>query len=164
MPLQTRVMVSAGRGAALHANLLGAQAGAEISNAIGQVNAGNMFGAVGGIPGLGNIFGWRVDRQNAPGGFVNVSVQRNGVPAPSTIASVFVPGTYNIAVPGAHLGAAAITQYNARMRELARAVRRGLEESFATYALPAGQQATVAGQPNNARDIARIEVYGVFSS
>jgi hypothetical protein len=123
-----------------------------------------MFGAVGGIPGLGNIFGWRVDRQNAPGGFVNISVQRNGVGAPSTVASVMVPGNLNIAPPGAHLGAAATVQYNARIRELVRAVRRGLEESFATYALPAGAPPMMGGAPNQARTISRFEVHGNFSA
>jgi len=163
MALQTRVWAG-GAGPALPANLLGANAATEISNAIGKITAGNMFGQVGGIPGLGNIFNWRVDRQNAPVGFINVSVQRNGVGAPSTIASVFVPGAYNAAAPGAHLGAAALTQYNARNRELERAVRRGLELSFATYALPAGQAPVQGGAPNNARAISRYEVHGAFSS
>jgi len=164
MPLATRVFAG-GAGPALAANLLGARAAAEISNAIGQVTAGNMFGLPGGIPGLQNIFGWRVDRQNAPGGFINVSVQRNGVTGqPSSIASVFVPGAYNIGVPGAHLGPAALVQYNARKRELERAVRRGLEQSFASYALPLGQQPLQAGQPNNARAVSRYEVHGTFSS
>jgi hypothetical protein len=163
MALQTRVWAG-GAGPALPANLLGANAGTEISNAIGRVTAGNMFGAPGGIPGLGNIYGWRVDRQNAPGGFINVSIQRNGVGAPSTIASVFVPGAYNAAAPGAHLGAGALVQYNARNRELERAVRRGLEQSFATYALPAGAPAMLGGAVNNARAITRFEVHGAFSS
>jgi hypothetical protein len=163
MALQTRVWAG-GAGPALPANLLGANAATEISNAIGKITAGNMFGQVGGIPGLGNIFNWRVDRQNAPVGFINVSVQRNGVGAPSTIASVFVPDVYNSAVPGPQLGAAALAQYNARSRDLERAVRRGLEQSFATYALPAGAPQMLGGAVNNARTISRFEVHGVFSS
>lgn len=163
MALQTRVW-ALGTGPALPANQLGANAGAEISNAIGQVTAGNMWGGIGTLAGLGNIFAWRVDRQMAPANFINISVQRNGVGAPSTIASVFVPTIYNLAVPGVHLGGAATLQYNARIRELERAVRRGMEASFATYALPAGAPAMLGGAPNHARCISRFEVHGNFSS
>lgn len=163
MALKTRVWAG-GAGPALPVNQLGANASAGISNAIGRVTAGNMFGTPGTIPGLGDIFGWRVDRQNAPGGFINVSIQRNGVGAPSTVASVFVPGSYNTAAPGAHIGPAAMVQYTAHNRELERAVRRGLEESFATYALPLGAPPMLGGKPNNSRSISRYEVYGSFSS
>ncbi len=145
-------------GPALPANQLGANAAHEISNAIGRITAANMFGGVGGIPGLQNIFGWRVDRQNAPGNFINISVQRNNVGAPSTIASVFVPIAYNQAPPGVNAGPGAMVGYQARMRELERAIRRGLEQSFASYAAP-------AAPPNaNARSIHRFEVNGNFSS
>ena len=46
-----------------------------------------------------NVFGWRVDRQNPPPDHVNISVQRNGIGAPSTISSVFVPTALNVAPP-----------------------------------------------------------------
>lgn len=155
MPLTTQAM--AGTGPALPANLLGANAATGISNAIGRITAGNMFGAVGGIHGLQDIFGWRVDRQNGPGGVVNISIQRNGVGAPSTVASVFVSGNYNQAGPGANAGAGAQVAYAARLRELERAVRRGLEQSFASYTVP-------LAPPNaNARVITRYQVNGQFS-
>ncbi len=164
MPLMTQQWAG-GAGPALPANLMVANAGAQISNAIGMITAANMFGAVGGIPALQNIFNWRVDRQNAPGGFVNISVQRNGVPAPSTVASVFVPGTYTIgrSGPPARAGGA---QRSTRpvAGELERAVRHGLEQSFATYGLPLGAPPMMAGQPNNNRSISRFEVTGTFSS
>ncbi|NES92027.1 MULTISPECIES: hypothetical protein [Okeania] len=40
---------------------------------------------------IGDVFGWRVDRQNPPANFMNISVQRNGISPPSTVATVFVP-------------------------------------------------------------------------
>lgn len=156
MPLGTRQRGVPGP--ALPGNLLGAAAPQEVSNAIGRLNAGNLFGGVGGIAGLQDIFGWRVDRQNAPGGFVNISVQRNGEDAPSTVASVFVPVALNIARPGVNATAGEQAAYRARLRELERAVRRGLEMSFASMATPAG-----GGQPN-ARVISRYEVHGAFSA
>ncbi|MGQ5524483.1 hypothetical protein ACUHMQ_14655 [Chitinimonas sp. PSY-7] len=123
-----------------------AQAG--VSNAIGELQANQLFG----LPGPTNVtgtYGWRIDRQNAPAGFVNLSVQRNGVGAPSTVASVFLPTTFNIA-PGP--GGPAAQPFASRISELLRAVRRGLEESFATY---------VAGPP---AQITRKEITGNFSS
>ena len=127
---------------------LPAQAAAQVSNAIGQVDAGNMFGAPGNI--VANVFGWRIDRQpGAPAGFVNLSVQRNGVGAPSTIASVFVPGVLNVA-PVAN---ADVNQ--ARRSELERVVRRGLEMSFASHAPGAALGAFV---------ITRFQVGGNYSA
>jgi hypothetical protein len=147
-----------GTGPALPANRLPANAAQQISNAIGLITAAHLFGGLGGIPGLQNIFGWRVDRQNAPGNAVNISVQRNGENAPSTVASVFVPQVYNLAPPAPNAGPGAMHGFQARMRELERAVRHGLEQSFATYAPPA------APPHPNARVIARFEVTGAFSS
>jgi len=148
----------AGTGPALPANAMPAHAGAEVSNAIGRITPGNMFGAPGGVPGLQDIYGWRVDRQNAPANTINLSVQRNGGGAPNTVASVFVPTRYNLAPPPPHAGAGAQNAFNARMAELKRAVRRGLEESFASYAAPA------APPHPNARVISRFEVTGNFSN
>jgi len=145
-------------GPALPVNALPGGAAAEISNAIGQINIGNMFGGVGGVPGLGNIYGWRVDRQNAPSNLINLSVQRNGVGAPSTVASVFVPTAYNVAPPGVNAGAAAQQGYAAAMRELERAVRSGLEQSFASYQAPQPAPGPAA------RIITRFQVGGTFSS
>jgi hypothetical protein len=140
----------------------GAAGGPGISNAIAQITSGNIFGIPGTIVTVGL---WRVDRQNAPGGgFVNVSVQRNGVGSPSTVATVFVPDAYNLGPPGPHHGAAAALQHTRRMRELERAVRRGLEQSFATYALPPGVPAMLGGHPNNSRSISRFEVHGDWSN
>lgn len=156
MALQTRVWAG-GAGPALAANHANANTAREVANAIGMISRANMFGAVGGIPGLQAVNGWRVDRQNAPGGFINISVQRNGVPAPSTIASVFVPGAYNVAPPGVHATAGEVYAYGAKMRELERAVRRGLEASLASYAAP------VPAALPNARVINRQEVWGNFS-
>ncbi len=127
---------------------LPANAQAEVSNAIGQLTAVHFFGAVG-PTNVVNVFNWRIDRQNAPAGFVNLSVQRNGAGAPSTVASVFVPVALNIA-PGP--GGPFAQPHAARISELERAVRRGLEESFATW---------VAGPP---AQITRREVVGAFSA
>ena len=121
---------------------------AQVSNAIGQLN--DLFGGPG-PTNVVDVFGWRIDRQNAPAGFVNLSVQRNGVGAPSTVASVFVPVGLNIA-PGP--GGPLAQPFAARIRELERAVRRGLEESFATWVAAPGAPA----------QITRREVVGAFSA
>jgi predicted sugar kinase len=94
-----------------------------------------------------------IDQERRENGYsdpcgVVVTVQRNGVGAPSSAAS----------------WRNALVQYNARIRELERVVRRGLEQSYQTYALTAGAHAIQGGQPNNARSIDRREVFGVFSS
>lgn len=123
----------------------------EIQNAIGAATAVDFFGALGPTS-VVNVHGWRIDRQNAPAGFTNVSVQRNGVPAPSTVATVFVPANLNIA-PGP--GGPAAQPFAARVAELERAVRRGLEESLATWV------AAVPGQPAH---ITRRVVTGAFSA
>jgi hypothetical protein len=107
-----------------------------------------MFGAPGTF--IANVFNWRVDRENAPGGQVNVSVQRNNVGAPSAVASVFVPAVLNVA-PGPN---AAVN--HARARELERAVRRGLELSFASH-IP-------APPPPGAYVITRYIVNGAYSA
>lgn len=127
-------------------------AGPEVSNAVGRLDSTHIFGQPG-ATNVTNIFNWRIDRQNAPAGFVNVSVQRNGVGAPSTVASVFVPTNLNIA-PGQ--GGAAEQPHAARIHELLRAVRRGLEESFATHMV-------VDGKPPTAT-IVRRQVTGSFSA
>lgn len=148
MPLNVAAIVGAGAtGPALPAPLP-PNAAAEVSNAIGQVTAGNMFG----LPGtfIPNVFGWRVDRQNAAAGFVNVSVQRNNVGAPSTVASVMVPSALNVA-PGRN---AAVNL--ARQRELERTVRRGLEQSFASHA--------VGPNPPGGYVITRFQVGGAYSA
>lgn len=62
------------------------------------------------------------------------------------------------------MGPGAATAHKARMRELERAVRRALEQSFATYALPPGAPAMIGGVPNPARVINRFEVWGNFSN
>jgi hypothetical protein len=155
MPLMTQDKLDAfgnpETGPALPAPLP-ANAHAEVSNAIGQLQSNHIFGAPG-PTNVVNVFGWRIDRQNAPGGFTNLSVQRNGVPAPSTVASVFVPAALNIG-PGP--GGPAAQPFAARIHELLRAVRRGLEESFATYA--------VVAPPAAAAQITRKEVTGNFSA
>jgi hypothetical protein len=126
---------------------------ADVSYAIGQINVTGFFG--GPTTGVVNVNGWRIDRQNATGGFVNLSVQRNGVPTPSTVATVFVPARLNIAPSADGLMA---QPHAARIKELERAVRRGLEESFATWVL-----VTVPGQ-GTAAQIMRREVAGTFSA
>ena len=128
---------------------------AEISNAIGQLSVVQVFGAPGPTNVI-NVFNWRIDRQNAPAGFVNLSVQRNGVNAPSTIASVFVPTALNVAPPGPNAGQGAVDAHNARMSELLRNVRRGLEESAASrVAAPGGAPGMI---------INRSEVFGAYSA
>ena len=157
MPLKTKKKVGE-TGPALPANTLPGTAQEEISNAIGLVTAANMFGRLGTISGLEDIYGWRVDRQNAPGDMINISVQRNDVGAPSTVASVFVPTKYLLAPPTVGAKDSVKQGYKARQRELERAVRRGLEDSFGSYEAP-------KNPPNvNARIIYRYEVSGEFSS
>ena len=80
-------------GPALAGNL--ANRHSEVSNAIGQLKANQIFG---GHPAtmIANVFEWRVDRQTPPPNNVNISVQRNNVGAPSTVASVFVPTALNV--------------------------------------------------------------------
>ena len=70
--------------------------------------------------------------------------------APSAVASVFVPTALNIA-PGP--GGLAAQPFAAQMNEPLRAARRGLEESFASYAVAAGNTATID----------RRQVAGAFS-
>ena len=150
MPLTAAPLPAPNTGPALAAPLP-ANAHAQVSNAVGQVNAGNMFGQPGTI--IANVFGWRVDLQNSPGNQVNVSVQRNGVNGvPSTIASVFVPTNLNIAPPPPN-NQAQVTAHAARVSELERVTRNGLEQSFASYAQNA------AGAV-----ITRFQVTGTFSA
>lgn len=125
----------------------------QVSNAIGQVTAGNMFGALGTF--IADVHGWRVDRQNAAGGMVNVSVQRNNIGPPSTVATVFVPTTFNTPPPAA-TNPAAVAVYQAQRRELERCVRRGLEQSFASHA--------AAPTPPNTWRITRFELAGTFAA
>lgn len=138
------------RGPALPA--LPGGAAAQVSNAIGQLQSNSIFGTPG-PTNVTNVFNWRIDRQNAPAGYVNVSVQRNGAGAPSTVASVFVPTSLNIA-PGP--GGPTAQPFAARVAELLRAVRRGLEESFASHNNPGG--------PGAVATVMRREVTGGFSS
>lgn len=133
----------------------GAIVAAQVSNAIGQLDAVQIFGAPG-PTNVVNVFNWRIDRQNAGPNFVNLSVQRNNVDAPSTVASVFVPTNLNIAPPGPAAGAGAAAAHAARIAELLRNVRRGLEESLATRVAAAG------GAPGMV--INRAEVTGAYSA
>lgn len=153
MPLGVVDRVDAGGGVSTGPALpnLPANAGQQISNAIGQLQTNDMFGAPG-PTGVQNVFGWRIDRQNAPGNFVNLSVQRNGVVgAPSTVASVFVPVALH---KGPGPGGPAAEPFHAQMSELIRNVRRGLEESFATY----------GPTPHGGAIITRKQVTGEFSA
>lgn len=126
-------------GSALPPDKLPANARAEVSNAIGQLQVDDIFGEQG-PTGVQDVYGWRIDRQNSPGDYVNLSVQRNRERAPSTVATVFVPGALNIAPPQ---GGPFAPSFALRIAELLRAVRRGLEESFATYVVvPDGAQIT----------------------
>jgi len=156
MPLTTQQMANVG--SALPANQLNADAAQQISNAIGKITAGNMFGQAGTISGLADIHGWRVDRQNAPSGQINISIQRNNVGAPSTVASVFVPVRYNSAPPPPNAGQGERDRFQANMKELERTVRQGLEQSFMTYAAP------LPAPTANTRIINRFEVTGNFSA
>jgi hypothetical protein len=128
---------------------LPANAAQQVSNIVGTITASVVFGQPKShiVP---DMFGWRVDRQNAPSGEVNISVQRNDVPSPSTVASVFIPGTLNVA-PGTNM---VTTQ--ARSRELARALRDGLERSSASRA--------AALAPPNSFVITRFRVSGTYPS
>lgn len=156
MPLTTIQMMDSGP--ALPANKLNSDAAQQISNAIGKITAGNMFGQVGGIKGLEDIYGWRVDRQNAPTGQINISIQRNNVDAPSTVASVFVPVRFNLAPPKPNAEQGEKDRFQARIKELERTVRRGLEQSFMSYAAP------LPAPTPNTRIINRFEVTGDFSA
>lgn len=97
-------------------------------NAIRKVNAANMFGAIGTF--VPDQDGWRVDRQSPPPGYINISVQRNGCPPPSTVATVFVPGVLNIAPPP---GGVRDSVFHARIRELERVTRHGLLMSLDSH-------------------------------
>jgi hypothetical protein len=161
MALQTRNWAPVGGVAAAFPNVgpalpaLPVNAADDVSNVIGQLNVGHFFGALGNTGVDDAQRGWRIDRQNAPAGFVNLSVQRNGVGSPSTVASVFVPVSLNIA-PGA--GGPMAQPFAARISELERAVRRGLEESFQTWNAVPGPGGAAAAQ------ITRREVAGTFSA
>ncbi len=104
-------------------------AGADVHRAIASLRPEDLFGRPGPTS-VRDVGGWRIDRQDAPAGFTNLSVQRNGVGWPSTVASVFLPARLNIAPgrdgPGGQ-------PFVARVRERERAVRRGLEESWASH-------------------------------
>ena len=130
---------------------LPANAAAGVSNAIGRLDAHDFFGAPG-ATGVVNEHGWRVDRQNAPAGFTNLSVQLNGVGAPSTVATVLVPTALNIAPD---LGGPAAQPFAARIAELQRVVRNALEQSFASWVAPA---------PGAPAHITRFVVSGTFSA
>ena len=103
--------------------------------------------------------GWRIDRQNpTTDGCANIQVQRNGVVGKkSTIACVLVPTGYNVGKPvtTADKAAKATLEHNARMSELAKAVRDGLTQSAASY---------VAGQTGKPGRISNYEVHGEFSA
>lgn len=156
MPLTTQAVTGAGATGPAMKGPLGASAHAEVSNAIGQLTAANAFGSPGTI--IKDVFGWRVDRQNAPGDMVNISVQKNGIDSPSTVASVFVPGAFNVGKPaiGSPNHAAQLVAHGARMKELERAMRRGLEQSFATF--------KVDNAKTNTWAITRFQVGGTFSA
>ena len=149
MPLAAAPLPAPNTGPALAA-LTHATGPDGVSDAIILVNAGNMFGQP--TSNAAQTVYWRVDRQNAPGGFSNVSVQRNGVGAPSTVASVFVPAVLNVAPPPPGNQAQA-TAYAARISELERVTRNALVQSFASYAPLAG-----------AAVITRFQVTGNFSA
>jgi hypothetical protein len=157
MPLATEEVEDTGP--ALPANKMNTRAQQEVSYAIGKITAGNMFGKLGTISGLDDINGWRVDRQNAPSDTVNISIQRNGVPSPSTVATVFVPVEYNLSPPRDDADQGDKDRFQARIKELERTVRRGLEESFNTYRAPSSEPPT-----SNKRIINRFKVTGVFSA
>ena len=103
--------------------------------------------------------GWRIDRQNPTSDdCANIQVQRNGVVGKkSTIACVLVPNDYNVAKPvtTADKAAKAQLEHNARMSELAKAVREGLTQSAASY---------VAGPSGKPGRISTYEVHGEFSA
>jgi hypothetical protein len=126
----------------------------QVSNAIGALKANQIFG---GHPAtmVADVFGWRVDRQNPPAGHVNISVQKNNVGAPSTIATVFVPTNLNQAPP-LPTDLPGKVAHDARMKELERATRKGLEMSFASHAQLLGQGAGYV--------ITRYKVTGSFSA
>ena len=126
-----------------------------ITNAIARVTHANIFGSPGTVD-KGTDIGYRVDRQNSDGTCVNVSIQKNDVGAPSTVASVMVPTRYNLAFT---VGADR-TIFDARNQELQRKVRQGLIDSMNTYAVVR----TKKGDATTDRTIMRKGVAGEFSN
>jgi hypothetical protein len=163
MPLSVRAWIGGGEfpqhGPAFPQ--LPAAAARDVPFAISRLEHGDLFGKVGGINRLQNERGgWRIDRQNAPSGYINISVQRNGADSPSTVASVFIPDGLNISAPRPGTDQ---TAYLARVRELQRQARHGLENSFASFLVTATANHRGVVIPTTAR-ITRFQVFGNFSS
>jgi hypothetical protein len=81
---------------------------------------------------------WRIDRQNPSADGANIQVQRNGVDGKSTIGCVIVPNKYNISKPPSTSATKAKVDltHDARLGELAKAVRSGLTQSAQSWMAP----------------------------
>ena len=102
---------------------------------INQANVTNVFGALKSHI-IADQDNWRLDRQNPTGdNEANVQVQRNGMTGKTTAAGVLIAGKYNIAMPAGNAAdlAKRTLEYNARLSELAKAVRNALTQSAASW-------------------------------
>lgn len=99
--------------------------------------------------------GWRIDRQKPTGdNKVNLQIQKNNEPSPSTIACVLVSRDYYRADPGPAPGPAR-EHYVANMAELTRVIRRGFVDSAATHRLSRNREHG---------EIEVLEVQGTYSN
>jgi len=117
------------------------------------VTAANYTGNIGTI---GRTNGWRVDRQNPPVGMVNLQIQKNGAPNPSTIGCVLVPDALgpelgNLRAPGGPGDRA-----RARSSELTRAIHNGLSQSVGSRRVNAAHREEM--------EIQVFRVQGAFSA
>lgn len=96
----------------------------EVQAAIAKLDINDIFNSRGTI--VRDVRGWRIDIQNSSGTYINISVQRNYIHSPSTVASVMVPCRLR-----PDLSNDSIVR-NARTGELSRAIKRGLLESLET--------------------------------
>ncbi len=111
---------------------------------IAQVNASNVWGNIGTFYDSDEF---RADRQNPPPAAVNIQIQKNGAPNPSTIACVIIPtefqgGYSEMNAPNPHNDPAidgARDRGHARHRELSHHIHRALLQSMASITAPANR-------------------------
>ncbi len=127
-----------------------------VGAACSVVTAANYPGNIGTI-GHSTGGGWRVDRQNPPAGMVNLQIQRNGAPNPSTIGCVIVPIALSGQVGNPHMPAGPQqVRAHARFSELTRAIHNGLSQSVGSRRLNAAHRGEM--------QIQVFEVQGEFST
>jgi hypothetical protein len=117
----------------------------EVHAAIAALDINDIFNRRGTI--VRDVRGWRIDIQNSSGEYINISVQRNSVGAPSTVASVMVPCLFRPDTSSDKV----VT--DARSKELSRAVKKALIASLDTY-----------NSRNGKGEITRKEIVGRFST